>query len=136
MDKRLFKQINYMRKEIKYYEEKVRRLKSLKQDIVIDSVQASSKEFPYTRHTAIIEGISTNKGLKKYSKMLDSYQKRLEKLLINLTYEINHIQDSEMRLLIQYRYIDNYSFAKIQVKMEYPSEDIPRKKLERFLKKF
>lgn len=136
MDQKLLKQINFMRKELKYYEDKLNKIRNLKQDIVIDSVQASSRTFPYTSHTAVIEGIASNKGLKKYKRMVETYQEKLEKLLINLTYEINHIKDSEIRLLIQYRYIDNYSFAKIQVLMEYASEDIGRKKLERFLKNF
>lgn len=135
MDHNVLKQINYMRKELDYYNQKLKKLNG-KQEIVIDSVQSSSKEFPYTRHTATIEGLASSKTLNKYKKMIQSYETKLEKLLLQLTYDINHIKDSEMRLLIQYRYIENYSLAKIQVLMGYTSEDVARKKLERFLKNF
>ena len=56
------KQIDSLRKEIKYIEEKIKKIDSKPVQIVQDSVSASSASFPYTRHTAKIEGFENPKN--------------------------------------------------------------------------
>ena len=52
INKKDLKQIENIRKEIKYFERKLEKLEAKPIKIVKDSVQASSTQFPYTRHTA------------------------------------------------------------------------------------
>lgn len=49
---------------------------------------------------------------------------------------INNIGDSDIRQIFEYRYIDNMSWIEIQLEMKYKHEDTPRKKHDRYLKKF
>ena len=68
ISKKELKQIDSLRKEISYIENKIKKLDEKPVKIVQDSVSASSREFPYTRHTAKIEGFETPRNKKKYKK--------------------------------------------------------------------
>ena len=83
------KQIDNLRKEIKYIEDKIDKLNSKPVKIVQDSVSASSPSFPYTRHTAKIEGFESPKNRNKYRKILKDKKYSLEKKINNLEYELN-----------------------------------------------
>lgn len=135
ISKKELKQIESIRKEIKYFENKLKKLEEKPIKIVLDSVQSSSVEFPYTRHTAKIEGFENPRNLKKYKKIIRTRKYELEKALIHLEYELNNIQDSELRRIIRYKYKDDFSWVKIMHLMEYESESTARMKLERFLEK-
>jgi hypothetical protein len=135
ISKKELKQIESIRKEISYFENKLKKLNEKPVKVVLDSVQASSVEFPYTRHTAKIEGFENKRNLNKYKKIIKSRQYELEKALIHLEYELNNIEDSELRRIIRYRYKDNYSWVKIMHIMNFESEEAPRLRLKRFLEK-
>ena len=60
---------------------------------------------------------------------------KLEKLKLQLEYELNYVKNSTIRDIIRYKYNDNLSWVQIMFKMNYNNEDTARKKLERFLKK-
>lgn len=140
INKKDLKQIENIRKEIKYFERKLEKLESKPIKIVKDSVQASSTQFPYTRHTAKIEGFENPINIKKYKKLIKSRKYELEKALNHLEYELNNIEDSELRMIIRYRYTDNLNYIQIAHRMndndkKIYTEDSVRKKLERFLKK-
>lgn len=49
---------------------------------------------------------------------------------------INNIGDSDIRQIFEYRYIENMRWIEIQLEMKYKHEDTPRKKHDRYLKKF
>ena len=122
------KQIDSLRKEIKYLEDRLDKLNSKPVKIVQDSVSASSPSFPYTRHTAKIEGFENPKRYK------------LEKAINHLEYELNQIDDSELRMLIRYKYEDNLNYVQIAHRMndtgeKIYSEDSVRMKLNRFFEK-
>lgn len=129
------KQIESLRKEIKYLEDKINKIESKPVKIVQDSVSASSVSFPYIRHTAKIEGFESPKNRNKYKKILKDKKYTLEKKINNLEYELNKIEDSELRMIIRYKYEENYSWIKIMHEMEYDSESKARMILERFLEK-
>lgn len=59
----------------------------------------------------------------------------LDKMRIQLEYELNYIEDAELRDIIRYRYNDNKTWVQIMFLMNYNSENKARMKLERFLKK-
>lgn len=129
------KQIDSLRKEILYIQQKIKKLDEKPIKIVQDSVSASSVEFPYTRHTAKIEGFESPRNKAKYKKQLKTAQYKLEKALNSLEYELNKIEDSELRMIIRYKYEDNFSWVKIMHLMDYESENTARMKLERFLER-
>lgn len=134
------KQIDSLRKEIKYLEDRLDKLNSKPVKIVQDSVSASSPSFPYTRHTAKIEGFENPKNLRKYKKLVKDKRYKLEKAINHLEYELNQIDDSELRMLIRYKYEDNLNYVQIAHRMndtgeKIYSEDSVRMKLNRFFEK-
>ena len=140
MDKTVLTQINSIRKEIEELKDKLE--KSIKPvDIVTDSVQGSSSHYPYIKHNCVVQGIDEHRVMlnkrnrNKYEKQIKSKEYKLEKLIVKLEYELNYIEDSNIRRIIRYRYEDNLNWVQIQIKMEYDHEDKARKKLERFLEK-
>lgn len=140
ISKKELKQIESIRKEIVYFENKLKKIEEKPIKIVQDSVQASSVEFPYTRHTAKIEGFENPRNLKKYKKLIKSKKYELEKALNHLEYELNKIEDSELRMIIRYKYQDNMNYIQISHKMnendtKIYTEDSVRMKLSRFLEK-
>lgn len=60
---------------------------------------------------------------------------KLDKMKIQLEYELNYIDNSELRDIIRYRYNDNKTWLQIMFLMDYNNEDTARKKLIRFLQK-
>ena len=134
------KQIDSIKREINYLENKIKKLDEKPVKIVQDSVSSSSKEFPYTRHTTVIEGFETPKNKRKYKKLLNNAKYRLEKIINHLEYELDKIEDSEIRMIIRYRYEEGLNYIQIAHKMNegknkiYTEEGI-RKKFERFFKK-
>lgn len=63
----------------------------------------------------------------RYDKLLD-LQTEIEEW-------INTIERSDIRQIIEYRYIDNMNWYQIQTIMKYDHEDVARRKCERFLEK-
>lgn len=133
--RKLLKQIESIRKEMKEIKERKKRLDQKPLKIVKDSVQSSSSQFPYTQFTAKIEGYEYPRNAKKLKKQLQSAEFKLGKLLNQLEYELNKIEDSELRRIIRFRYEDGLTWIQIMFKMNYYTEDTARKKLDRFLEK-
>ena len=139
---KLLKQIDSMRAEKQDLKNRIKNLEKEKIPTTVDSVQASSKEFPYIQHTVKIEGynnykyIRNRKARNTYKKQIKNKEYKLEKLINELEYELNKIEDSEIRQILRYRYEDNLNWIQIMYKMNYKSEEKARIKLKRFLKKF
>ena len=60
---------------------------------------------------------------------------KLDKMRLQLEYELNYVQNTELRDIIRYRYNDNKTWLQIMFLMNYNNEDTARKKLIRFLEK-
>lgn len=140
MNKKDFREMEYLRKELKYLNEKQEDLLKKPLKIVRDNISTSSSEFPYTRHTTVVEGIENPKNIRKYRKMIRETQLKLENKIKELEYFLKNIDDAEMRLLLRYKYQDGLNYIQIAMKMnneknkEYTEEAV-RKKIERFFKK-
>lgn len=135
MNKKDLDQIMFLKREVKDLE---RRLQNNNiSSTVADSVKGSSDSFPYTTCHKIIRGIDYKKQLKdsRYRKMLESKHEKITKLLIQVEYELNYIEDSEIRQIIRYKYFDDCSWIQIMHKMNYKSEEKARIKLKRFFEK-
>lgn len=138
MDKTVLTQINSIRKEIKDLKDRLN--KSIKPvEIVTDSVQGSSRHYPYTKHNCIIQGIDEHKVMQnrknrcKYEKLIRNKEHKLEKCILKLEYELNYVEDSDIRQIIRYRYEDNLNWVQIMFKMNYNSESTARMKHDRYL---
>lgn len=138
MTKEFLDNIESITRELSSLQKRLDKIEKKEHTVVADSVQGSSKTYPYIQHSVLIEGVEIpkNKGLKnKYRKLIKSKKYRLEKLKLQLEYELNYIQEAEIRDIIRYRYNDNKTWLQIMFLMDYKSEERARIKLKRFLEK-
>jgi len=103
----------------------------------IDAVTGSSPNFPYVKHSIIIEGYD----IKTYNSKVKRIQNRLNRKLIELVDEkdkltkyIYELKDSDLRQILIYRYVDCLKWEEIGEKMKYASITV-RVKHDKFLKK-
>lgn len=139
MNKDVLEQINSIRSELKDLNSRIIVLNQQTNLVVLDSVQGSSTTYPYIQHNCKIEGSVEsfkNKNIrKKYKKQIKSKEYKLDKLKNQLEYELNYVEDSEIRRILRYRYEDDLNWVQIMHKMEYNSENVARMKLNRFFEK-
>lgn len=139
IDKELLEQISSIRTELQDLNKRMIELNQQPNQTVVDSVQGSSVSYPYIKHSCTVEGkVETFKNRRtrnKYKKLIRNKEYKLEKLILRLEYELNYIEDSEIRQIIRYKYEDDMSWVQVMFKMGYNNEDNARKKLERFLQK-
>lgn len=138
IDVELLEKIQSINKELEGLQNRLKKIETKENTVALDSVQGSSTSYPYIKHSCTIEGVQVpkNRHLKaKYRKMIKSKTYKLEKLKIQLEYELNYIDDPEIRDIIRHRYNDNKSWIQIMFLMGYKSEEKARIKLKRFLKK-
>lgn len=138
MDKELLEQISYLHREKKDLTERLEELENKPLEYVKDSVQGSGTSYPYVQHHCTIEGVEYPKqGVqrRRLRKLIKSAQRNIDKKIKNLEYELEKIEDSEIRQIIRFKYEDNLSWVQIMFKMNYKSESTAKMKLKRFLKK-
>lgn len=137
MNRNFLSQIDDLNKEVEDIKKRLKVLAEKPDKVVRDSVSGSSTTWPYTKHSCVVEGIDTTKykNIKKYKRILKAKQEKLQKKIIQLEYELNYIEDSEIRRIIRYKYIDKMNWVAIMFKMNYNSECQARIKLKRFFEK-
>ena len=119
MTKEDLEQLCDLRKEIAELEYKIARLSSRGSRIVSDKVQASSKDFPYVQTTVKIEGYDyvgdqkSRKQLRKKRILIQQRKEQAEALELRITQYINSTSDSGIRRMIDYKYIEGYTWEKI-----------------------
>ena len=77
--------------------------------------------------------ILNKKNRNKYEKLIKGKQHKLEKLIVKLEYELNYVEDSDIRRIIRYRYEDDLNWVQIMFKMGYNAESTARMKHDRYL---
>ena len=88
----LLEQIDSIKAEKQDLENRIKSLESERIPTTVDSVQASSKEYPYIQHTVKIEGynnyryIRNRKARNTYKKQIKSKIAKLDKLINELEY--------------------------------------------------
>ena len=138
MTKEFLDKIENLSNELDNLQRRLDKIEKREHIVVGDSVQGSSDTFPYIKHSMKVEGVEIpkNRHLKhKYKKLIKSKKYKLEKLKLELEYELNYVKDSTIRDIIRYKYNDNKTWLQIMFLMGYNSESKARMKLERFLKK-
>lgn len=138
MNKEFLDNIENAKDELERLKKRLKAIENKEHTTTRDSVQGSSASYPYIKHNCVIEGVELpkNRHLKyKYKKMIKNKQYKLDKMRIQLEYELNYVKDAEIRDIIRYRYNDNKTWIQIMFLMHYRNEDTARKKLKRFLEK-
>ncbi len=135
MDKELLEQISHLHREKKDLIERLEELESKPLKHVKDSVQGSGTSYPFVQHHCTIEGIEYPKHgnqKRKLRKLIKSAQRNIDKKIKNLEYELEKIEDSEIRQIIRYKYEDNLSWVQVGHKMKSTGDQV-RMTLKRFL---
>lgn len=139
MIKDLLEQADSLIEEIKDIERRINNIEKKEKTILGDSVTGSEYEYPYIKRNFRVNGVAnklfSSKNKRQYNKMLKSKRYKYEKMIKQIEYELNYIDDSEIRRIIRFRYYDKFSWIKIQIEMGYKSENTARMKLERFFEK-
>lgn len=135
-------QLENLRKERENLLERIEKLENKPRKILTDGVKGSSKDFPYTQHNCRIEGLDNSilyrkrkKNIKKLKKMYISKNIKIDNLIKHIEYELNYIQDSEIREIIRLKYEDGLNWIQVMHRRGTTSEDTARKKIERYFEK-
>lgn len=121
-----------LEKEIADIEKKI---STIEEPITKDSVQSSSKYYPYIRGTVKIEGIMKSKQKEKLREALERRLKKLNNKMIYIHQNIDKIEDSDTRRIIDY-ILEGMNYVQIAHKMNQESnkeytEDSVRMKVNR-----
>ena len=135
MNKNFLSQIDGLNKEVKDIKKRLEDLAARPDKVVRYSVSGSSTTWPYIKHSCVVEGVDTSKyrNIKKYKRILREKQEKLQKKIIQLEYELNYIEDSDLRKIFRFKYVDCMNWVQIMFEMGYDSESKARMKLNRFL---
>lgn len=134
MTKEKLEQYAKLKKEIKYLENKISKLEK-RNPMVADSVQIGF--IGKRKKIATLSGIDGRHldRISQYRNKLHNFKIKLQQMQIEIEEFIESIEDGDLRLILRYRYEENYSWIKIMHLMEYDEESKARKKVERFFEK-
>ncbi len=134
MTKEELEQYSKLKKEITYLEDKIKKLEQ-KNPITSDSVQIGF--MGKRKKIGSITGIDVKqqKKISEYRTKLYLFKAQLVVKQAEIEDFIESIEDTDLRLIIRYRYEDGCSWIKIMHMMEYKSESAARMKHDRFFEK-
>lgn len=143
--KKLLSQLADLIVEEKELQERIRKTKRqierIGDEVVSDTVQASTNDMRYASHTVTIMGIESDKLIRKKA-MLETFQAKLERLhdqiLVKtiMAFEyIESVDDSRMRTILTLRYVERKTWVQIAHRMKAQSADSVRKEHDRFFQK-
>lgn len=121
MTKEELSQLASLRREIQELDAKIMAINARRQ-VVTDKVQASAKEFPYQETHVTIQGYAYDldpklkKQKREKERLLRIRRQQASELELRITTFINTITDSEIRRMVEYKYIEEYTWAEIGYK--------------------
>lgn len=117
MTKEELGQYKSLKREIESLEKKLDKLydKSQEVPVIAGKVSASSKDFPYTpyRVSVLMDEPKVADELNRLIRIREQRLAKCRKLLREIEEFIDRIEDSETRMIFQYRYIDGMKLIKI-----------------------
>lgn len=114
-----------------------RQLEKIEPEYVEDNVKGSSVHFPYTQHKVHIEGYDLETYKRKIARLNKRIINKMNQLVEekdNLIEFIYNIEDSEIRQIFIYKYIDGLYWHQIAAKMNYGKSTV-RLKHDNYVKK-
>lgn len=130
--KRTLRQYNSLIKEIKELDKEIEKMKNKKYSYEKDSVTGSNCYFPYQKINYSIEGIVTVDTSVK-ERILTNRKIKCEELKLDIEKFISDIPDSLTRRIFRYRYIDNFNWQAISMRVGKINESYPRMIHDRYL---
>ena len=132
MSEKDLKEYKTLCKEIESLEKRIQKAKEKDIEVVAGKVKASMSEFPYTE---IRVGVQMNspEQVDVQKRIIRLYQERLEKAeqkKLEIEQFIDDIEDPQLRLIFQYRYIDGMKQREIARKLHIDQSRVSRKILE------
>lgn len=110
-------QYKSLKREIESLEKKLDKLydKSLDVPVVVGKVSASSKDFPYTpyRVGVLMDDPEVADDLNRLIRIREQRLEKCRKLLREIEEYISEIEDSETRMIFQYRFIEGMKLIDI-----------------------
>ena len=140
LTKEQLEQLADLRQEIKELKCKIVELRAKKFGSVTDKVKASGKNFPYIQGSAYVTGFDSDafdrneQSIEKCIKLLTARKQKAEKLELEITEYINSIENSRIRRMMQFRYIEGYTWRKIS-KIMHCDRTTVEKTISKFLSK-
>lgn len=130
MNKNQLKQLRFLYQEVNMIQEQINSLQ-----MESAAVSASDKEWPYCKHTEIITGLPSLEDQRKRHQ-LERRKAKCQKQIGQIEYYIYHVEDSLIRQLLQYRYMEGLKWNEIAAKTgDKYSADYLRITLDNFLKR-
>lgn len=127
----LLEQYADMRREAQMWERELDELRR-KNSVVKDTVRGSMSSFPYTSHPVTIQGVpEPSKRFSAREKRLEERRERLAEQLAEIDDFIDSLEDSQLRQIIQYRYVKGYSWVKT-AQMVHNKESTVRMRIQRY----
>lgn len=130
MNKQILIQYTDLVKEKEKIEKRIQKLEK-QSDMISDIVQNG-----YKRH-AVIFGYDLNRSnkLNELKQILVERDTMIIIQQVEIENYINTIEQSDIRQILEHRYIDNMNWYQIQTIMGYRHEDTARKKHDKFIEK-
>ncbi len=122
MTKKTLEQLIDLRKEIMELEKRIKCIEQKKMDTVSDAAKASHTDFQKRQQLSV---------------SMNLLQKRINQAAVleaEITEYINNVRDSKIRRMMQYKYIDGYTWKRIAGIMHY-DKSYPEKAITRYLQK-
>jgi hypothetical protein len=132
-------QLISLRAEIRDIERKIKELENVEIPKSKDTVKSSAKDWPYIEGHTVIEGYDEAAGIKKNRRLERLWVARRNRLARAQQTEaeieefIESINDSRIRLMIQYYYVDGFTYEKVGELMHCDRTTVERS-IERYLR--
>ena len=127
----MLEQYNDMFREAKMWEQELDELRK-KNTVVKDTVRGSMSSFPYTTHSVTIQGMQKPNGrIAAQEKRLEERRERLYAMLTEIDDFIDKLEDSQLRQIINYRYVQGYSWVKT-ARLVHNKENAIRMRVKRY----
>ncbi len=119
LTKKELEQLIYLKKEIEELEQKIAQIEQMDISSAPVRVNASGQNFPYVQGWATVQGYNPvladkrSKLLCENKMMLKERKESAAREEQKLLQYINNVKESRIRRIMQYKYVDGYSWDKI-----------------------
>lgn len=127
-----------LQNEIVILNERLEKLKNNPQSLVFDTVKGSSREKPYLQRAVTVTGISQKSIIaqKQLESILRQRISRHQQKVLEIEHFIDTVEKSDIRQIIDLRYIQGLSWLKTAKRVYgHSSDDRARKALTRYIEK-
>lgn len=131
MDKCELSQLRYLSREIVQLKKQLEKTESIVETrMVTDSVVGSSPAYPYIKHVIKITGVDISDYEKHVQRLRNSLKRQIDGLMdkvAEIQEYIETVPDSEMRMILQCRYINGLTWEQIESETGIPQTTAKRK---------